>query len=126
MSMFDVARYLSYSNSIDHSKSEMRIFSLRGIRSELGLSGLIEVGHDEALSGKRVACGTRERALVGHFPVMLEACVDALVWQPDGCYVDGTVGGGGHTEAILHRLSAEGSLIGLIVMNRPLLGCRRD
>ena len=53
MSMFDVARYLSYSNSIDHSKSEMRIFSLRGIRSELALSGLIEVGHDEALSGKR-------------------------------------------------------------------------
>ena len=30
MSMFDVARYLSYSNSIDHSKSEIRIFSLRG------------------------------------------------------------------------------------------------
>ena len=49
---------------------------------------------------------------MGHFPVMLEACVDALVWRPDGCYVDGTVGGGGHTEAILHRLSAEGSLIG--------------
>ena len=53
MSMFDVARYLSYSNSIDHSKSKMRIFSLRSIRSELGLSGLIGVGHDEALSGKR-------------------------------------------------------------------------
>ena len=44
---------------------------------------------------------------MGHFPVMLDACVDALVHQPDGCYVDGTVGGGGHTEAILHRLSAE-------------------
>ena len=53
MSMFDVARYLSYSNSIDHSKSEMRIFSLRGIRSELGLSGLIGVRHDQSLSGKR-------------------------------------------------------------------------
>ena len=51
MSMFDVARYLSYSNSIDHSKSEMRIFSLRGVRSDLGLSGLIGVGQDEALSG---------------------------------------------------------------------------
>ena len=53
MSMFDVARYLSYSNSIDHSKSKMRIFSLRGIRSELALSGLIGAGHGEALSGKR-------------------------------------------------------------------------
>ena len=49
---------------------------------------------------------------MGHFPVMLDACVDALVWQPDGCYIDGTVGGGGHTEAILRRLSTEGSLIG--------------
>ena len=47
-----------------------------------------------------------------HFPVMLDACVDALVQQPDGCYVDGTVGGGGHTEAILRRLSSDGSLIG--------------
>ncbi len=52
MSMFDVARYLSYSNSIDHSKSEMRIFGLRGVRSELGLSGLLGAGQDEALSGK--------------------------------------------------------------------------
>ena len=52
MSMFDVARYLSYSNSIDHSKSEMRIFSFRGVRSELGLSGLFGVGQDEVLSGK--------------------------------------------------------------------------
>ena len=49
---------------------------------------------------------------MGHFPVMLDACVDALVQQPDGCYVDGTVGGGGHTEAILRRLSSDGSLIG--------------
>lgn len=53
MSMFDVARYLSYSNSIDHAKSEMRIFSIRGVHSELGLSGLIGVGQDEVLSGKR-------------------------------------------------------------------------
>lgn len=52
MSMFDVARYLSYSNSIDHAKSKMRIFSIRGVHSELGLSGLIGVGQDEVLSGK--------------------------------------------------------------------------
>ena len=49
---------------------------------------------------------------MAHVPVMLDACVDALVQQSDGCYVDGTVGGGGHTEAILHRLSSDGSLIG--------------
>ena len=52
MSMFDVARYLSYSNSIDHSRVDA-YFCLRSIRSELALSGLIGVGHGEALSGKR-------------------------------------------------------------------------
>ena len=84
-----------------------------GVRSELGLGGLIEVGHDEALSGKRGLRAEPGKGLwAGHFPVMLDACVDALVQQPDGCYVDGTVGGGGHTEAILHRLSEEGKLIG--------------
>ncbi|MFL2860257.1 MAG: hypothetical protein ACJZ85_01805 [Pontiellaceae bacterium] len=53
MSMFDVARYLSYSNSIDHSKSKMRIVNLWSVRSELGLSGLIGMGQDEVLTGKR-------------------------------------------------------------------------
>ena len=49
---------------------------------------------------------------MGHVPVMLQACVDALVQEPDGCYVDGTVGGGGHTEAILQRLNERGRVIG--------------
>ena len=47
----------------------------------------------------------------GHVPVLLEAAVDALVHDPDGTYVDGTFGRGGHARAILARLSPRGRLV---------------
>jgi len=46
-----------------------------------------------------------------HRPVMLEACVDALAIRPDGVYVDGTFGRGGHSALILGRLGARGRLL---------------
>lgn len=45
-----------------------------------------------------------------HKPVMLDECVSALVNNPGGTYVDATFGGGGHSRAILARLSPEGRL----------------
>ncbi len=48
-----------------------------------------------------------------HVPVMLNETVDALVTDPEGIYVDGTIGGGGHSEEICRRLTGEGRLIGL-------------
>lgn len=45
-----------------------------------------------------------------HIPVMLDECVEGLNIKPDGIYVDLTFGGGGHSKAILQRLSSEGSL----------------
>ena len=48
-----------------------------------------------------------------HTPVLLEECLEGLNIKPDGVYVDGTVGGGGHAGEIFRRLSAEGSLIGI-------------
>ena len=40
----------------------------------------------------------------GHIPVMLYEAVDGLDVRPDGVYVDGTAGGGGHSAEILSRL----------------------
>lgn len=46
-----------------------------------------------------------------HRTVMLDEAVDALVWRPDGVYVDGTFGRGGHSRAVLARLGPEGALV---------------
>lgn len=40
-----------------------------------------------------------------HVPVMLDECIDGLNISPDGLYADVTFGGGGHSRAILDRLS---------------------
>lgn len=45
-----------------------------------------------------------------HISVMLTATVDMLDVKPDGVYVDGTAGGGGHSAEILRRLSDKGKL----------------
>ena len=47
-----------------------------------------------------------------HRPVLLEQTIDALGIRPDGIYVDGTAGGGGHSHAIASRLTT-GRLIAL-------------
>ncbi|MBO4244384.1 MAG: 16S rRNA (cytosine(1402)-N(4))-methyltransferase RsmH [Bacteroidales bacterium] len=46
-----------------------------------------------------------------HIPVMLHECIDGLNIKPDGVYVDVTFGGGGHSRAILEKLSPKGRLI---------------
>ena len=48
-----------------------------------------------------------------HTSVLLDACIDNLKIKPDGIYVDGTLGGGGHSFAIASRLSKQGRLIGI-------------
>lgn len=48
-----------------------------------------------------------------HRPVMLEQCVKGLDIRPDGIYVDGTLGGGGHSGAICRSLDERGALIGI-------------
>ncbi|NLL74879.1 MAG: 16S rRNA (cytosine(1402)-N(4))-methyltransferase RsmH [Erysipelothrix sp.] len=46
-----------------------------------------------------------------HIPVMLEETLDLLNIHKDGIYIDATLGGGGHSEAILNRLEG-GMLLG--------------
>lgn len=45
-----------------------------------------------------------------HVPVMLGECIDAMKIKADGCYVDVTFGGGGHSRAILSHLGDQGHL----------------
>ena len=47
-----------------------------------------------------------------HTPVMLEECIDSLNIRPHGIYVDGTLGGGGHSSEIVSRLTT-GRLIAI-------------
>ncbi|HEX7029730.1 MAG TPA: 16S rRNA (cytosine(1402)-N(4))-methyltransferase RsmH [Gammaproteobacteria bacterium] len=46
-----------------------------------------------------------------HEPVLLQACLAGLAVRPDGFYVDGTFGRGGHAAAVLERLAAGGRLL---------------
>ena len=46
-----------------------------------------------------------------HLPVMFRECMEGLNINPDGVYVDGTAGGGGHSFGIASRLSEKGKLI---------------
>lgn len=48
-----------------------------------------------------------------HKSVLLEESIESLHIRPDGIYVDGTLGGGGHSLEICRRLSDQGRLIGI-------------
>ena len=48
-----------------------------------------------------------------HKPVMLKQCIEGLKIKPDGIYVDGTLGGAGHSKEIVKQLSKKGMLIGI-------------
>lgn len=48
-----------------------------------------------------------------HRSVLLEETIDGLAVKADGIYVDGTLGGGGHSYEICRRLSNKGRLIGI-------------
>lgn len=48
-----------------------------------------------------------------HVPVLLNESIEALGIKPGGIYVDGTVGGGGHSAKIAARLAGSGLLIGI-------------
>ena len=48
-----------------------------------------------------------------HKSVLLEETIEYLNIKPDGCYVDGTLGGGGHAYEVLKRLGPSGRYVGI-------------
>lgn len=54
-----------------------------------------------------------EEIQFSHTPVLLWECIEGLSIRPDGIYVDGTVGGAGHSSQIAARLTDGGRLIAL-------------
>jgi 16S rRNA (cytosine1402-N4)-methyltransferase len=48
-----------------------------------------------------------------HIPILAREITDLLITNPDGVYIDGTLGLGGHTKFFMSKLSAQGKVIGL-------------
>lgn len=48
-----------------------------------------------------------------HVPVLLKECIEGLAIKPDGIYVDGTLGGAGHSSQIVKQISKKGLLLGI-------------
>ena len=59
-----------------------------------------------------------------HIPVMTGEALKYLNLNPDGIYIDGTIGGGGHAKMILSMLSLKGKLIGIDRDPEALALCR--
>ncbi|HZV12225.1 MAG TPA: 16S rRNA (cytosine(1402)-N(4))-methyltransferase, partial [Candidatus Kapabacteria bacterium] len=60
-----------------------------------------------------------------HRPVLLHESVALLITEDSGTYVDGTLGGGGHTQEILNRLSIAGNVIGFDADAHAIEECSR-
>ncbi len=78
---------------------------------------------DTKISGTAAGGATVEEAPgFSHRPVMLWECIDGLNIDPDGIYVDGTAGGGGHSSEIAKRL-AGGRLISIDRDSEAIAAC---
>lgn len=59
-----------------------------------------------------------------HIPVLFHETIESLAVQPDGRYIDGTAGGGGHSGAILKQLTGTGRLLSIDRDPDAIAACR--
>ena len=60
-----------------------------------------------------------------HIPVLYYETLDNLVINPDGVYIDCTLGGGSHSEGILERLSDKGLLLSIDQDSTDVFGTQK-
>ncbi len=63
--------------------------------------------------------------MIFHVPVLVESVIHFLITNPEGIYVDSTLGGGGHADAILRDLDQKGRLIGIDQDDEAVLFCQK-
>ena len=61
-----------------------------------------------------------------HVPVMPKEVLDFLKISPNGIYVDGTIGNGGHSSLIQNQLSSQGHLIGVDRDGEAIIICNKS
>ena len=61
-----------------------------------------------------------------HIPVLLNETIEGLNINPDGIYIDGTIGGAGHSKKIIEKLSKKGFLIGIDRDKEALLAAKEN
>lgn len=80
----------------------------KGWKKERGSEGFLS---DLMIHNEPTEKGTPMSGTYTHRPVLLEECIQGLAIRPDGLYIDGTLGRGGHSEEIVKRLTQGGRLI---------------
>ncbi len=80
-----------------------------GLGSDVGAGSARDGALDDPTDGR----GVLRYATDYHAPVLLAETLDLLVTDPSGLYIDGTLGGGGHSAALLDVLGPDALVVGI-------------